>query len=384
MSFDASNIVFFFGAGASAPFRIPTMKQFVVDFEKFLNENGTERENETYHDVKHVLTKQLDREIDLEDVFTVVDGCIHLDQERLGSLSLYLFPKFLKPILKRSDPTSFEFELDDDTVKNFETLVDKFQKFVREKCLIPPESFNDISKVYRDFFNRIEKEATSISGSDRTKGNYRYNEKWAMFTTNYDICLEYYWREVVRVPLNTGFDFDRARNAQVLKPDLFHVTFRPNEMRLLKLHGSISWRVEEDGTVIEDTTRGESLMGRKYVGELMIYPIEQKELYVNPYISMFLDLNRELKNKSIWIIIGYSFNDPVIREIFIRNSDETKRIVLIHPHAKRVKEQRLGNIKCKEMFLLEQKFGEGDFRSLDYLLIQKLKPNPSLQSSDEV
>ena len=45
MSFNANNVVFFFGAGASAPFGIPTMKQFVVDFEKKLEKEGTKRKD---------------------------------------------------------------------------------------------------------------------------------------------------------------------------------------------------------------------------------------------------------------------------------------------------------------------------------------------------
>ena len=47
-----------------------------------------------------------------------------------------------------------------------------------------------------------------------------------------------------------------------------------------------------------------------------MYPIAEKELYLEPYISMLVRLNRELKRKKVWLVIGYSFNDPVIQEIF--------------------------------------------------------------------
>ncbi len=43
----SEDVVFFFGAGASAPFEIPTMRQFVTDFKGFLNENA-EKKNETF------------------------------------------------------------------------------------------------------------------------------------------------------------------------------------------------------------------------------------------------------------------------------------------------------------------------------------------------
>jgi len=373
MSLDPSDLVFFFGAGASAPFGIPTMKQFVLDFEKLLDKTGTKGERELYHDIKDTLTKQLEREIDLEDVFTVIDGCINLNQERLGLLSLYLLPKAVSKFTDHS----VELELGKRRIHNCKRLKDKFQKFVRNKCRIPPESFAKISQVYKDFFNRLITEATSLSSPPVTqRRGHRYCRTWAMFTTNYDICLEYYWRETVRVPLNTGFSFDQARNTMVLNP---HGLYREGEeMRLLKLHGSISWLVEHDGSVIEEQTLGSSLVGRKVIGEMMIYPVEQKELYVDPYISMFVQLNRELANRSVWIVIGYSFNDPIIREIFVRNSDENKRIILVHPNVQEVFEQRLKNIKYKQMFPLNQKFGEDNFTVVNHLIIKQLKTNPSV------
>jgi len=55
--------------------------------------------------------------------------------------------------------------------------------------------------------------------------------------------------------------------------------------------------------------------------------------------------------------IGYSFNDSVIRDIFMKNSNEKKQIVLLHPHANDIAVQKLGDIKCKDLRVLEKKFG---------------------------
>lgn len=360
MSLYTADIVFFFGAGASAPFGIPTMKQFVVDFEKFLNENGSDSEITTYSYIKETLEKRLERQVDLEGIFTVIDGIANYRPERLGLLSLYLTSAHSIPnIADRAICRSLE---------------QKFQSFVREKCLIPSESFDKISKVYRDFFNRLWKESSSQNGTFNSQGNYRYCTTWTMFTTNYDTCLEHYWRQVARVNLNTGFSVHEARRTWFLTPH----KFSEEGLRLLKLHGSVSWQIEPDGTVTEEQTiMGRSLVGREFVGEMMIYPIQQKELYVEPYISMLKELNQQLKRKSIWIIIGYSFNDPVIQEIFVKNSDESKRIVLLHPEAQKVKKQKLMNIRCEKMSLLNKKFGEDNFKSIDYAIIQQFKPTPS-------
>jgi hypothetical protein len=143
------------------------------------------------------------------------------------------------------------------------------------------------------------------------------------------------------------------------------------------LHGSISWLLENDGTVTEEQTlMGHQLVGRQFVGEMMVYPIQQKELYLEPYISMLKQLNFQLKLKPIWIVIGYSFNDPIINEIFNINSSEKKRMVLLHPEAKEVKEKRLKEVKCEKR-VLNKKFGEPDFRTVNYYLIKELKENPT-------
>jgi len=365
MSFGAHDVFFFFGAGASAPFGIPTMKQFVTDFEKFLQESGTKDEMILYLDIKESLKNRLKREIDLEDVFTVIDGYINFSFEKLGLLSTYVFSREIEQKGIFPSPT---YEADRATCR---TLRKEFQNFVRDKCLIPDDAFDKISRVYQDLFNRFVHEFGGETYKPRD--NY-YHSKWSMFTTNYDTCLEHYWRQVARAKLNTGFTVDEARRTWVLTPLIFE---RDDLLRLFKLHGSISWLIEPDGTTTEEQSiLGRSLVGRRFVGEMMIYPVEQKELYLEPYISMFKPLNHELERKSIWVIIGYSFNDPVIREVFLRNSDERKRIVLVHPSAQEVKYQRLNEIKCKEFHLLDQKFGEHNFKEVNHSIIKCFKPNP--------
>lgn len=376
----SDQIVFFFGAGASAPFGIPTMKQFVTDFEESLIENGTEGERGTYTDIKKTLEKQLHRQVDLEGIFTVIDGIIDYAPERLGLLSLYATAKFKKPF-----PTEKNKEI-------CKSLREKFQTFVKEKCAIPEESFGRIAQVYQDFFNRFFLELGGRAGGS---GNYVWNPNWTVFTTNYDTCLEYYWREAAGANIDTGFNYNEVRKVDVLNPRNF--LSEGNGMRLFKLHGSVNWLIEKRSKkVIEVTERGRSYVGRKYEGEMMIYPIAEKELYFDPYISMLLRLNRELERKSIWIVIGYSFNDPIVREIFLRKSSARKHLVLIHPKAKDVFSRRLHSIRAK-LSLMEKWFGlsgkeEGslgedkkeNYKKVNHQIISTFKENPRFKWHDNV
>lgn len=100
--------------------------------------------------------------------------------------------------------------------------------------------------------------------------------------------------------------------------------------------------------------------GRRFRGQVMLYPIEEKTLYMEPYLTMYQMLNRELKSDKNWVVVGYSFGDRVIRDIFIRNSEDGSRLVLIHPRATEIF-PRLAGIRGKQV-PLTTKFGEGDLQ----------------------
>lgn len=371
MSKSASDVVFFFGAGASAPFGIPTMKQFVVDFERFLEENAEKSERDVYADIKNTLEGKLHKPVDLEAIFTVIDGVINYDDpERLGMFSLY----FTTGFRKKNFPNIIDVEV-------CRKLRQKFQAFVKDNCVIPEESFGKLKMVYRDFFNRF---AIELGGNIQSRNDSAWISDWTIFTTNYDTCLEYYWSDVVNVI--TGFRYDNVRKGAILDPRLFLQEHTPGAIQLLKLHGSIAWVIEEGtGAVIELMEKGKSLWGRKYKGEMMLYPIAEKELYLDPYISMLLRLKRELKKKPTWLVIGYSFNDPVIREIFLSQFNGGKKVILVHPKAREIHNRRLS--RMKKVIPIEKKFGifeEEEYKKVNHQIIHKLKDNPKFAWSDLV
>ncbi len=375
---NSGGVTFFFGAGASAPFGIPTMKEFVLVFEKFLIENADKKERELYSDVKKTLESKINRKVDLEAVFTVIEGIINYDDpEKLGLLALYFEAE-----RKKNFPTA-------EQVETCNKLKLKFQSFIKDRCDIP-ETFTEIKKVYRDFFNRI---AIELGGDYRKEGIYAYNTNWTIFTTNYDVCLEYYWRIAAGVDLDTNFMPDRITRNNILRPNSI-LAEPPEILKLFKLHGSFNWLIDKKtGNVIEVTEKGNSIMGTSYTGELMLYPIAEKELYLEPYISMLTRLNRELKRNPIWIVIGYSFNDPVIREIFIKNWSTSKKLVLVHPRATKILNRRLTRIKG---YPLEKYFGltrpesvigeknlRADYRQVNHQLIHKLKEQPKFSWNED-
>jgi len=190
--------------------------------------------------------------------------------------------------------------------------------------------------------------------------------------------------------MDTGFEHDKVRKVDVLQSDKF-LDRGLGVIQLLKLHGSVSWLIEKGtGNIIEATERGQSYVGRRYEGEMMLYPIAEKELYLNPYISMLLRLNWELEKKPVWVVIGYSFNDSVIREIFVRNFSEEKHLIFVHPEANEIYSQNLSEMKGK-LSLMKKRFGliekdlheveklgeiQEEYNKVNHQIIHKLKDNP--------
>src|SRR2546428_13833337 len=151
-----------------------------------------------------------------------------------------------------------------------------------------------------------------------------------MFTTNYDAILEHYWLDLAQVQLNSGFGYNYVARMEVTNPE----SFRSGGLRLFKLHGSITWLLDERWGLTEQRVPPEQMKtytGRKFRGPGMPYPIEEKELYVEPYETMYLMLNRELAQRQRWIVIGYSFADRIVRDMFERNIRQGTSLVLVHP-----------------------------------------------------
>jgi hypothetical protein len=95
-----------------------------------------------------------------------------------------------------------------------------------------------------------------------------------------------------------------------------------------------------------------------YTDEVVIYPLRQKQLYVDPYVQMFFCLNKELQYNRVWIIVGYSFRDPVIQNIFNINFKDGKKMILIHPHPDAIK-QRFPDHQ-DDIIVIEKYFGKDD------------------------
>ena len=76
----------------------------------------------------------------------------------------------------------------------------------------------------------------------------------------------------------------------------------------------------------------------------MLYPIEEKAMYDEPYIVLINSFREDLRLAPAWLFVGYRFNDPFLLRVIEYCSDTSKRIGIIHPEAEGIIRSRLGNV----------------------------------------
>jgi NAD-dependent SIR2 family protein deacetylase len=150
-------------------------------------------------------------------------------------------------------------------------------------------------------------------------------------------------------------------------------------MQLIKLHGSVNWirnrqkEIEEhDYNINIDDVKNRS-GSKDFEDDIIMYPLSQKQLYFSPYIQLFRILLEELKKRDLWIIIGYSFRDSIIRTMFIKSLYENNKcqILLVTPDSTEVKNLFPLNTQNR-IFEIKDCFGQTNYQVVNKNIVKKL------------
>jgi hypothetical protein len=319
----------FLGSGVSVPFRLPTMRGLVDSFEKHLEKVARiDSANEIltlYRDIKVNLQKVHDN-VDLESIFSVL-YVIERDTKcsDLPFIFNYIFSKF-KDLKNSSIFTNQEIE-------NAAKLLILYKDFVRKECTINHDLYDDdISQTYDSFLK-------AISSS--------HDEPFHIYTTNYDRVIETYWEG--KEDINDLF----KKTGGLEELDVGLLSSAAGRIKLVKLHGSLDWFKLTTGKIVRSSDYKRSKIGGSRVeGEQLLYPIQQKDLYKYPWYDIFKQFKIDLSKTRNWVVIGYSFNDEFIRNIFLEVLNQTgqkSRMLIVHPKAneitKKFQWENIQNIK---------------------------------------
>jgi hypothetical protein len=335
---NADRIGFFFGAGASMEFGIPSMKEMT---RVFIQELRMKEEKRAFSVIYRSLAKIYNGNVDLEAVMSVISALKEKERARdnISELGLFILEK--KGILIKQIKAQFKYNIS--VLNNLES---RFKKHVRKKVVNRNSRKIDLGrKVYFDFFKQICANCTNCTNVQKPDGDpSKYtHDSWTFFTTNYDNTIEDFWvKSRGYFLLDLGFELKQGK--RVMNAENFIINNSSNNvtaMQLIKLHGSVNWIRNRDRDIeqVEYNMNYDDIKKRtgssEILEDMMIYPLSQKQLYFTPYIQLFRILEAELKKRDCWIIIGYSFRDIVIRTMFERalEEDPNRKILLVHPHA---------------------------------------------------
>ena len=345
--------VVFFGAGASKPFGIPTMQDMVSEFEKNLQNNNKEC-FEFYTNIKKILVKGYDeKQIDIESILSVLDGITSdIKSKELGHYAFYYIQSYYDPIKKLSD----------EHVEIAKKTKELLKEYIKESCKIKSDS--EIQDIYNKSYLPL---FTHIRGQQNSSYiDHKLIIDWKAYTTNYDDIFENFWHDIIQV----NEPFIREKNSNRL---IFSAGNLNSQHSINHLHGSLQWTREKGSTlIIKKNDSSYSL--HETDGYVMLFPIQQKDLYLHPWFSLFSDLRNGLTNKQYWYAVGYSFNDEFIRntfeEILPLNSD--KKLIIIDPNAEEIKNKFHESVK-NQIDVLPIKFGDEFFKLqfIDYVKSMK-------------
>ena len=177
---------------------------------------------------------------------------------------------------------------------------------------------DSIKQTYDDFFRIISSDP---------------EEPFHIYTTNYDRVQETYWEG--KEDINDLFK--KGKGIETL--DIGRLPNANERIKLVKLHGSLDW-YKVGGEIVRSLDSKRPKIGGKTVErEQVLYPIQQKDLYIHPWYDIFRQFKQDLSKTLNWIVIGYSFNDEFIRNMFLevfRQEKQDSRMLIIHPRAREI------------------------------------------------
>ncbi len=255
----------FLGAGASVYYGYPTTKALKEKLLKHYpsHDNGIEHKllkSEYLYDIEYVL----DLLIKFDQFFNI---------EHINNF-------FGNMEIRSIDPSN---------IATLHRRINKMKLFI-ERSIFENYGWNnkyhdDVKNMFGVLYNKIN------------------NKNLHIFTTNYDRAIEKFC-EKNGIECCDGFD------ATDVGKNIYKNNFKPksnNYLRLYKLHGSLSWRKDDNEIMYVDVDE----MGKNNNRNLLIYPTlspkEEEENY--PYRDYVDEFKKFTSKNNICVVIGFSFRD---------------------------------------------------------------------------
>ena len=338
-------LVIFLGAGASMPFGIPGMSEFVDSLDCAIM-SGKISIKDDERELWHNLLME-SGEKDLEWILSTLNG---LSERNL-----------------RSRIRLLDLPFDEGKLEQIQTkakkLKTKIEEYIKEKCLLPQERRDEAIKYYNSFFEELL----------NARG---YHPK--IFTTNYDNVIESSNEERnlfldpnidthrPKIALVNGFSSSKVSRSRIWGPRIFEAKIIEDciPQYFFKLHGSIDWyATSSDILEIPAIAPSMKLPSGKQAGSLLIYPVEEKRIFSSPFTELFYQFRSTLLYEArILLVIGYSFRDDIFQNLFKEALERNKDLRIFVANKDR---NQIAKVQKEfgenRVVPIAEEFGSGDF-----------------------
>ncbi len=292
----SSEIVFFFGAGASVAAGVPTTFSFVNEFVESIQDP---EKKATIIKIVETLETWRKEKIDIELLLDTLTKLNEKDQEPL----LPFFPGgtyLLKDYYEK------------------EPLINDLKDFIKSKAIVESEERIRYLEPFREFIED--------------------SRPLDIISVNYDTSIEQFCN-YYRLTYQDGFEVN-------WDPSVF--LKEHTDIRLYKIHGSVMWYQSDRGgylklPVMTRESNIQLISGEK-AENLMLYPMKKWDLAV-PLLELLVETKRLIESEvcKIIVIVGYSFRDDHVKRILFdaarKNNDLI--LILIDPKASQIYSDKL-------------------------------------------
>lgn len=175
----------------------------------------------------------------------------------------------------------------DETTKTLEALETAIRNTLLTNLMVKPDKVDDVVATYDELFRHVSRN---------------------ILTTNYDNVLETYCEET-ETDLVNGFSQSHLGDRRMWDGSL---EGGGGALQLVKLHGSITWQKDDDGTILEIGRPGIRDTDR----DVMIMPTLGDKDYSDDIFPLLLaELKKILAETGLLIVVGFSFRDPRINHM---------------------------------------------------------------------
>ncbi len=290
--------IFFAGSGASVPFGVPTTAQMTQSFEAKLSKEPSS-EYKLYDELKYRLR---DYPIyDLEAMITILQDIIDIQE----------VPKkvFSHPSVVYFSTCAHRYNGMLDMMAKFGSrhqptacsLLQLIKAHIGAACTMTTPSF--------DLYDGLLRPTGDDTPSDPAG--------CTIYTTNYDQVLESYCMDR-KLDFEVGQGDDGRLDFSIRNQRLYGNG--PPMVRIFKLHGSANWYTDEEGNMrwvdVQTVDGGALMTNEQVVRGRMVYPVVEKLLYREPFYPMFHQLRTDLSTADRCYVVGYSFRDDHILDVF--------------------------------------------------------------------